>query len=50
MNQVPRMNDQYWLSIGRPSLNLLLFELFVSANLENQLRLLKIDCIVQFAL
>lgn len=35
MNQVPRMNDQYWLSIGRLSLNLLLFELFVYANLEN---------------
>lgn len=35
MNQVLRMNDQYWLSIGRLSLNLLLLELFVSANLEN---------------
>lgn len=44
MNQVLRMNDQYWLSIGRLSLNLLLLELFVSANLKN--RDIKIDCVV----
>lgn len=35
MNQVVRMDDQYWLPIGRLSLNLLLVELFVSASLEN---------------
>lgn len=35
INWVLGMNNQYWLSIGRLTLNLLLLELFASANLEN---------------